>query len=102
MGSYLLAIWCLSRAQDGQHAMAGVRVMDMDRQEAPLIVMGIEQRQLLMAMHSVCGVVDIERDHPRPSQGQAWARAGNSCTTGPPWRTSVVSSYAGSGRSPNL
>ena len=42
--------------------MAGVGVVDMDRQEAPLIVMGIEHRQLLMAMHGVGGVVDIERD----------------------------------------
>jgi hypothetical protein len=36
-------------------------------------VMRIEQRQLLMAMHGVCCVVDIEGDGPPPSQGQAWA-----------------------------
>ena len=51
-----------SRAQDGQHAMAGVGVIDMDRQEAALTVMRIEQRQLLMAMQGDCGVVDIEGD----------------------------------------
>ena len=42
--------------------MAGVRVIDMDRQKAPLIIMGVEQRQLLMTMHGVGGVVDIKRD----------------------------------------
>src|SRR5271157_3844002 len=62
MGAHLLAIWCLPRAQDGQHAMAGVGVIDMNRQEAPFVIMGIEQRQLLMAVHGVCGIVDIECD----------------------------------------
>jgi hypothetical protein len=33
----------------------------MDRQEAALIVVGVEQRELLMAMHDVGGVVDIKR-----------------------------------------
>ena len=62
MGANLFAIWCLPRPQDSHDAMAGGCVIDMDRQEAPLIVVRIEQRQLLMAMHGVCAVVDIERD----------------------------------------
>ena len=62
MSTHLLAIWRLPRAQDCQHAMAGVGVVDMDRQKPPLIVMGIEHRQLLIAVHGVGGVVDIERD----------------------------------------
>jgi hypothetical protein len=37
MGTHLLAIGRLPRTQDGQHAMAGVRVIDMDRQEAAFI-----------------------------------------------------------------
>ena len=42
--------------------MAGVCVIYMDRQEAPFVIMRIEQRQLLVAMHGVGGVVDIKRD----------------------------------------
>ena len=34
----------------------------MDRQEAPFVIVRIEQRQLLMAVHGVCGIVDIEGD----------------------------------------
>ena len=33
----------------------------MDRQEAALVVVGIEQRQLLMAVHHIDRVVDVER-----------------------------------------
>jgi len=40
----------------------------MDWQEAALVVMRIEQRQLLMAMRDIAGVVDIERDRLR----RAW------------------------------
>jgi hypothetical protein len=62
MGSHLLAAGSLAGAQDGDNAMAGGRVIDMDGLEAPLIVMGVEQRQLLMAMHDIGGVVEIEGD----------------------------------------
>ena len=34
----------------------------MDRQEAALVVMGIEERELLMPVHDIAGVVDIEND----------------------------------------
>src|SRR5208337_2657103 len=62
MGTHLLAVRRLPGAQDCQYAMTGAGIIDMDRQEALLIVMRIEQRQLLMAMDGVCGIVDIERD----------------------------------------
>ena len=41
---------------------AGRGVVDMDRQEAPLVVVRVEQRQLLVAMHDVHGVVDVQGD----------------------------------------
>ena len=44
------------------HAVAAVRVIDMDRQEAPLVVVRIEQRQLLVAVHHIDGIVDVQRD----------------------------------------
>ena len=37
----------------------------MDRQEAAFVVMSVEQRQLLMAMHDIGGVVEIEGDRLR-------------------------------------
>jgi hypothetical protein len=37
----------------------------MDRQEAALVVVRIQQRQLLMAMHDVAGVVHVENDRRR-------------------------------------
>jgi hypothetical protein len=36
-----------------------------DRQKAALVVMGVEQRELLMAVHRVAGIVDVERDRGR-------------------------------------
>ena len=42
--------------------MPAGRVVDVDGKKAPLIIMRIEQRQLLVAMHRVGGVVDIKRD----------------------------------------
>src|ERR1039457_308942 len=62
MGTLLLAIGRLPRAQDCQHAMPGSGVIYMDRQKAAFIVVRVEQRQLLMAVHGIGGVVDIERD----------------------------------------
>ena len=39
-----------------------LRCRNMDRKEASLVVMGIEQRQLLVPMDDVAGIVDVERD----------------------------------------
>ena len=40
-------------------------MVDMHRQEAPRVVKGVEQRQLLLAVHRIAGVVDVERDRRR-------------------------------------
>ena len=37
----------------------------MDRQEAAAVVVVVEQRELLPAVHPVLGVVDVEHDPPR-------------------------------------
>ena len=43
----------------GQRARLGV--VDVDGQEAALVVVGVEKRQLLVAVDDVAGVVDVER-----------------------------------------
>ena len=48
-----------------QHHCDGTRalgVIDMDRQKAAFVVMGVEERELLMPVHNIAGVVDIEND----------------------------------------
>ena len=40
-------------------------LVDVDRQEAAAVVVGMEQRQLLLAVHPVLGVVDVEHDPAR-------------------------------------
>jgi hypothetical protein len=49
-------------AQNDCDRLAGCRLVDMDRQETPAVVMRVPQRQLLAAVHSVLGVVDVEQD----------------------------------------
>ncbi len=41
---------------------ASLGVIDVDRQEAALIVVGIEQRELPMLTHDITGVVEVEGD----------------------------------------
>src|SRR5260370_13018419 len=62
MGSHLLAVRCFAGTQDRLHAMAGLGVIDMDRQKAPLVVMRVEQRQLLMAVHGIGGGLRLLHD----------------------------------------
>ena len=52
----------LARAQENRHRLAALDMVDVHRQEAPRVVKGVEQRQLLLAVHRVAGVVDVERD----------------------------------------
>ena len=52
-------------AQDHRHRAGRGGVVDVDRQEAALIVMGVEQGELLVAMHHVDGVVDVQRHRGR-------------------------------------
>ncbi len=44
--------------------LAGRRLVDVDRQEAAAVVVGVEQRELLAAVNPVLGVVDVEHDAP--------------------------------------
>jgi hypothetical protein len=55
----------LAGAQDHRHRLAAQSLVDVDRQEAPLVVVGVEQGELLAAVHRVAGVVDVEHDPPR-------------------------------------
>ena len=52
----------LARAQENRHRLAALHMVDVHRQEAPRVVKGVEQRQLLLAVHRIAGVVDVERD----------------------------------------
>jgi hypothetical protein len=38
----------------------GRPVIDVDRQKAPLAVMTISERKLLVAMHDVAGIIDVQ------------------------------------------
>ena len=44
---------------------AAIAIEDDDRLEAVVVVVGVEQPQLLAAVHRIEGVVDIQRDPPR-------------------------------------
>jgi hypothetical protein len=55
----------LTGAQDNRNRPAAPGVVDVDRQKAVLVVMGVEQRKLLTAMDHVDGVVDVERHRAR-------------------------------------
>jgi hypothetical protein len=44
---------------------AGRRLVDVDRLKAAAVVVGVEQRQLLTAVNSVLGVVDVEHNTTR-------------------------------------
>jgi hypothetical protein len=46
------------RAQEGDDE-ATIDIEDNDRLEAVVVVMGVEQAQLLAAMHRIEGVVDV-------------------------------------------
>ena len=61
MAAYLAPRRGLARPQQHGDRAGGRGVIDMDRQKATLVVMRVEHRQLLMAVHHVEGVVDIER-----------------------------------------
>ena len=58
------------RAQDHRHRAPRRGVVDVDGQEAALVVMGVEQGKLLVPMHHVERVVDVQR-HRRRRRGIA-------------------------------
>ena len=55
----------LAGAQDHRDRLAGGGLVDVDRQEAAAVVVGMEQRQLLAAVDAILGVVDVEHDAAR-------------------------------------
>ena len=62
MGAHLVAARRLAGPQHDRHGSALLRVVDVDRQEAALVIMSVEQRELLMAVDDIAGIVDVERD----------------------------------------
>jgi hypothetical protein len=56
--------WRLAGPQDHDNRSPGRRIVDMDRQEAALIIMSVPLRQLLMAVHNVDRVIDIQHHGP--------------------------------------
>ena len=53
---------CSAGAQHHRHGPAPLGIEDVNRQKAALVIVCIEQRQLLMAVHHVAGIVDVEGD----------------------------------------
>ena len=49
----------LARAQEHRHRLAALHMVDVDRQEAAGVVVGVEQRHLLVTVHRIAGVVDV-------------------------------------------
>jgi len=62
VGVYFDAGRRLARPRHHGHRTPGGGIVDVDRQEAVVAVMGVEQRQLLVAVDDVAGVVDVKRD----------------------------------------
>src|SRR5258708_28341366 len=77
MGPHLDAARRLARPQDHRHGPALLRVVDVDRQAAPFVIMSVEQRELLMAVDNIAGVVDVQR------QGCRLARVANHPSVAP-------------------
>src|SRR5471030_2638883 len=62
MGTDLDAARGLAGPQHDRHGPALLRVIDVDRQEAAFVIMSVEQRELLMAVDDIAGIIDVERD----------------------------------------
>ena len=61
MGAHLDPRRGSCRTQHDRDGTRALGVVDMDRQKAALVVMGVEERELLMPVHDIAGVVDIEQ-----------------------------------------
>jgi hypothetical protein len=61
-GPHLGTAWRLARAQDDGDWLAARPLVDVNREKAALVVMCVEQRELLVPMHPVQRVVDVQRD----------------------------------------
>ena len=60
MGAHLDTRRGLAGAQHDRDGTRALGVVDMDRQEAALVIMGVEERELLMPVYDIAAVVDIE------------------------------------------
>ena len=84
MGTHLDAARRLAGPQHDRDGPALLGVIDVDRQEAAFVIMSVEQRELLMAVDDIAGVVDVERDGCRartdsyPSMRRPRCRSGGS------------------------
>ena len=54
----------LARTQNHRNWSTRRRIIDMDRQEAALIIVGVPLRQLLVAVHNIDRVVDVQDNRP--------------------------------------
>ena len=63
--SYLGPVRGLARPQDDGHRLAAAGLVDVDRQKAAAVVVGMEQGQLLTAVNPILGIVDVEHDPAR-------------------------------------
>ena len=70
------AVGGLAGAQEDRHRLAGSGFIDMDGQEAAAVIVRVEQRELLTAMHFILGVVDVEHGAREP--GRSCRRTGRS------------------------
>ena len=93
MATDFLARGCCAGRSIVTDAMTGGGIVDMDGQQAAFAVMAVKQRQLLMPMYDIEGIIDVERDDG--------ARGGSWRSRCPPWRTSCGPPHAGSARSPS-
>src|SRR5690242_15810991 len=71
MAAHLLTGRRFARTQQYRYRPRHCRVIDMDRQKTALVVVGIEERQLLVAVNNVKGVIDVER-HRRWAETHSW------------------------------
>ena len=62
MAAHFLAGRRFAWPQNDCDGASGSGVVSMDRKEAALIIMRIEQRQLLMTVRDIAGIIDIERE----------------------------------------
>ena len=65
MGAHFDAGRRLAGPQHDRDGAGSIGVVDVDRQKTALVIMGVEQRKLLMAVNDIAGVVDVERDRCR-------------------------------------
>ena len=61
MAAHLLTGRRFARTQQYRYRPRHRRVIDMDRQKTALVVMGIEERQLLVAVNDINSVINVER-----------------------------------------